>query len=134
MNKKLFFSSMIAISLLVACAPAPEPAEIVIEKAQARWDALVERDFAVAYEYTTPGFRERTQVEDYRLDMMRRPLRWESAQVQQVECEEMRCSVEILVGYRVPVGPTGIRNMQNQRPVRENWIEVDGDWWFVATE
>lgn len=119
-------------SMLAACAPPPAPEDIVREKSHERWAAIVERDFAAAYEFSTPGYRERTPSDAYRLDMMRRPLRYESGEVLAVECEEARCVVSVLVGYRIPVGPMGIRGMGNRTEIEETWIKVDDDWWYIV--
>lgn len=131
MNIKKLLLVLSAVVLIAACTESRDPVEIVTEKAQARWDALVARDFAAAREYYTPGFRETTPEIDYRFDMDRRPVRWESAEVLGVECEENRCSAEVLVGYRIPSAPGNINNLGNSRPITEEWVEIDGDWWFV---
>ena len=131
MNIKKILLVLGAVCLIAACTESRDPVEVVTEKAQARWDALIARDFAAAREYYTPGFRETTPEIDYRLDMERRPLRWESAEILSVECEESRCAVEVLVGYRVPAAPGSINNLGNRRPITEHWVSIGGDWWYV---
>ena len=43
---------LLAVMLLSACATTPaSPGDIVKERAQARWDALLNGDFATAYSY-----------------------------------------------------------------------------------
>jgi len=57
--KALNFLMMIGmIALLAACSDPRPAAEVVEERAQARWEAMVARDFQTAWEYYTPGYRE----------------------------------------------------------------------------
>ena len=131
MNIKKLLLVLGAVALMTACAEPRDPVEVVSERSQARWDALVAEDFVAARQYYTPGFRETTPEPDYRFDMERRPVRWESAEVLGAECEESRCTVEVLIGYRIPSAPGNINNLGNTRPITEEWVEIDGDWWFI---
>ena len=129
-TKKILFVLMVAL-VLAACTPAPDPVEVVTEKSQARWDALIARDFIAARQYYTPGFRERIDEFEFRVDMERRPVRWESVEIQSVTCEESRCDVVVNIGYRVPVLPGGVTNLGNRRDVSETWIQLEDDWWYA---
>ncbi|MCA1778105.1 MAG: hypothetical protein LC637_01605 [Xanthomonadaceae bacterium] len=127
---------MLILGLLAACTqndPRP-PEEIVAERAQARWDALIEKTFQDAWQFHTPAYRERTPPDDFEQDLKRRPVQWISAEVQSVSCEADSCEANVLVGYRVPVAPAGMSNMGMRRPITERWIEVDGGWWFVPSQ
>src|SRR5690625_1271508 len=57
-----------AAALLAACSPPAEddsrsPEEIVAERAQAWWQAHIDKDFGAAWALATPGFREATRRE-----------------------------------------------------------------------
>lgn len=128
------FIAVAALVTLAACSepePPPEPTEIVAERAQQRWDALVAEDYEAAYALYTPGFRERTDLRSFEDDMQRRPVRWVSAEVRTTECEKERCTVETDVGYRVTSAPAQLSGMGSSRPVEESWIYINDNWWFV---
>ena len=44
---------------LVSASQAPKtPEQIVVERAEARWQHLIKQDFAGAYAYLTPAYRD----------------------------------------------------------------------------
>lgn len=124
--------------LLAGCSPsdppteaAPADGEIVMERAQARWDALVTGDHETGYGYYSPGFREQMPLVDFTIDMRSRPVQWVAADVLSADCDGDRCTVETEVEYRVPSAPAQMSGMGNRRPIEETWIRIDDAWWFV---
>lgn len=137
MNKKYPIAAVAALTgilALAACQPADDrsPEEIVLERAQQRWDLVMERDLVQAYEFYTPGFREMTGVDEYRRDMQNVRIRYTGAEALSAECEEEVCDVQVRVSYRLPEGvaPTGMSRIPGERRIEETWIRVDGSWWF----
>lgn len=127
-------AAALAVLILAACGPQEPPRpdhEIVAERAQARWDALIAGDFATALTYYTPGFQEQTPADAFAADMSNRPVQWVSAEHRESTCEGDRCAVEMLVGYRLPSAPAQLSGLGNQRPVEETWVRIDDGWWFV---
>jgi hypothetical protein len=131
---------LLAVSglLLSACTPSEPPAEamqtdgdVVMERAQARWDALIAGDHETGYGYYTPGFREQMPLVDFTIDLRSRPIQWVAAQVVSADCDGDRCTVETEVEYRVPSAPAQMSGMGNRRPIEETWIRIDDAWWFV---
>lgn len=137
MRKFLLFPLAVAALSLAACTPSepPEPeqtdSDIVIDRAQARWNALIAGDHEAGYAFYTPGFREQTSVVDFTIDMRGRPIQWVAAEVQSANCDGDRCEVETDLEYRVPSAPAQMSGMGNRRPIEETWIRIDGSWWFV---
>lgn len=123
-------------TVLAGCAidsKKTEPDQVVEERAQARWELVVERDFVSAYEFRTPGYRERTRASDYAVDMSVRPVHWTAAKVQEVQCESPeKCIVTITVSYKVPSAPRGINQMVMSRNIEEAWLRLDGQWWLTT--
>ncbi|HKK57574.1 hypothetical protein [Marinobacter sp.] len=119
-----------AITLVAACSDNRPPEEIVAERAQARWDAMVERDFEKVWEFFPPGLREQTSQAVFAVEYARRPIRWDSARVTAVDCEKRRCEISTEVSYTVAGGPATLAGMQNSRSVKGVWIEIDGEWWY----
>lgn len=102
----------------------------VEERAQARWDHMVERDFAEAWGYYTPGYRETTSAEEFAATVRKRPVRWEEATVVAHTCEGDRCEVVVEVSYRVPQAPAGLNNARGKRELTETWIRTQDHWWY----
>lgn len=122
-------------ALLAACSETPRsPEEIVVERAKARWDALIAQDPQTAYQYRTPGYREKTTVMDHAIQYSRRRITWTSAEVLEVECDDQRCTLEISIGYRADGAPGVLSGMAGRRPVEEVWLQIDGEWWYSAGE
>ncbi len=138
--RQLFKAGLAGIALLAlaACQPAEQAAQdeaqTLEERAQARWNLMAEGDFAQAWEYYTPGFRQRVERDIYVSDMRTRPVTWLGGQVLGSECEQDdRCLVTVEVSYRADV--PGMRQARSQmeltRPIEDEWIRLDGQWWYV---
>src|SRR5690625_61052 len=100
-----------AAALLAACSPPAEddsrsPEEIVAERAQAWWQAHIDKDFGAAWELATPGFREATRREIFIDSRSIGNIRHLDAEVVHVECEEQICEATVDVFYQ-PVGAPG---------------------------
>lgn len=96
-----------------------------------RWDLLIERNFADAYELMSPGYREIQTKADYVKTMKDRPVQWTRVLFQKATCEPDVCTVEIQVNaqFQMPVMRTGTVNALSV--VTESWILSDGEWYLV---
>jgi hypothetical protein len=119
-----------ATVVIVACGPdAPSvddrtPEEVVHERAQQRWDALLSGDIERAYGFITPAYRATRSLALYRA-RFGAAVQWNDATVQSVECEAERCRVVVNLSYRL------IRQrMENTRPMDEVWVFSEGNWWI----
>ena len=133
MNRIRPIASVLAILfLLSACAamrPPPEPPE---ERSQKRWDALIANDYETAYSYFSPGYRSTVSIDDFRLAMMARTIRWAGATVVRThDCEELRCVVIVKVDYIARTRLPGVGSYAMAQGAEENWINMDGVWYFV---
>lgn len=123
--------TIVALALgLVACQPASEP-EPADERAKARWEHLIAGDYAKAWEYFTPGYRETAPVQQYVASIQRRPVQWQKAEVVSSSCEDVRCEVVVNVTYSLPRASAGLDTVKPTRPVRETWILSEGSWWYT---
>lgn len=124
---------LLLVMLLSACATTStaEPENIVRERAQARWDALLTGDFATAYSYYSPGFRSATSVVDFEIGIRMRKVQYRSAEYQDQNCEKSICTVRFELGYRVAKPVPGVDNWESSSVVSEQWIKSDGEWWFL---
>jgi hypothetical protein len=124
---------LLGVMLLSACAATSTvaPEDVVKERAQARWDALLTGDFATAYSYYSPGFRSATTVVDFEIGIRMRKVQHRSAEYLDQNCEENVCTVRFTVGYRVVKPVPGVDAWENEGVVSEQWIKSDGEWWFL---
>lgn len=100
--------------------------EIVLERAQARWNALVERDWNAAYPYTTPAYRAIVPLKRYG-NQFTGPLQWESAKVHSATCEEARCTVRVEISFRMLL--PGHTDRLSSTFVDEVWVLEEGSWY-----
>jgi hypothetical protein len=131
-------AAVAAVTLGVAgCAtppagPAPTGAgtqareELVKQRAQARWDALIKGDVKAAYTYLSPASREVTPLERYQAKTNTGSFR--AIKLDRVSCEAETCQVRLWLTFdhRVMQGVT--------TPVEETWVFDGGQAWFVYRE
>ena len=119
---------VLALLALTACT-APEPVSVE-DRAQARWDHVVAREFEQAYEFFSPGYRETTPLHEYMIDVLSRPIRWVEAEVIGASCLEDVCRLSVAVTYQPATGPGHFRQLRPTRTIEERWIRIDGVWWY----
>lgn len=133
--KLLNLCAIVALIALLAACSDPRPAsEVVSERAEARWAAMVGRDFQAAWEYYTPGYREQTTAAEFEGEMARRPVQWTDAEVFEVNCadDEPSCEVRVRVDYQVQAAVQGVGMLQSKSGVTEIWLQIGGEWWYSA--
>jgi len=129
---RLAASSGLLVLVLAACSMAQvQPGQEVPERAQARWDALLEGDYAKAYSYATPGYRSSTSATDFEIEFRTRRLQYLSAEYRDHECEKSTCTVRMKVGYRIVRPAAGVPEWKSSSVIEEQWIESAGEWWSL---
>lgn len=112
----------------VACASVQEaPAEgVVVQRAQKRWDALLEGKIDEAYQFLSPGSKAKWGEKEYRsrigLGL------WQGARVARADCSADRCDVHVKVDFRYR--RPGM-NVVAETAVQEVWVKEEGIWWYV---
>lgn len=120
------FALMAIASVVAGCSlleqrPAPE---VVKERAQGRWDAMVKSDLRTAYQYLSPGTRDVMSLERYEAGINKGF--WRSATVDRVECSSAdRCEAHATIEY-------DFQGRRTKTPLREIWIREQSNWWYVA--
>lgn len=110
---------------MAGCASVqPRTAEQVVkERSQARWDALVKGDTKTAYAFFSPGSRQVLSPEAY-ADTIRRGF-WKAATVDTVTCSSPdACEAQVAIEYE-------FQGKRTKTPLRETWIREGSDWWYV---
>ena len=125
----------LALLALSACATTPSGDDKrVTDRAQERWDAVVNDQLEEAYEYYSPGYRSATSLIDFGTEMRLRKLRYISAEYLDHECEQSRCTVRFMIGYRVFAPVPGLIQYDGQQMVEDTWVRTSGEWWYLPNK
>ena len=128
----LLLAFMMTGMFLTACATAPESAgDVVIKRAQDRWDALLAGDYETAYGYYSPGYRSTTSMIDLAIKIRSQRVQWVSAEYKDHSCEESVCTVNFLVGFKIVKPVRGMKTWENSAMVDEQWVKTEGQWWYL---
>jgi hypothetical protein len=129
----------LAAALLVGCASPrtlnEDTRARIVERATARWEALAARDYATAWEYTSPAYREVFSKALYE-NKFSYMVEWELTSVEflNYDAGAAVASVAVRVMSR-PVKQTSAASVAiGSVPTRfvEQWILSDGEWWYSA--
>jgi hypothetical protein len=124
-----------SVVLFTGCAGAPASKEdIVKQRAEQRWEAIFERDYAAAYEFYSPGYKSKYSAVDMEISLRVQKVRWISADYVDHSCEEKTCRVRFDLGYRVAAPVPGVDVFTGWDRIEERWIYTGGEWWYVPTE
>ena len=122
---RLAGSLLIALIAVAGCASAPQRSdqEIVAERAQVRWNALVAGDFKTAYEMMSPAGRSVVSLEGYSGTLKRGF--WKEVRVKDVQCTSAEvCEVHLEMEYE-------FMGRRTKTPVSEKWVKQDSTWWYL---
>lgn len=109
------------------------------QRVEARWDALLKRDYEQAYTFFSPTYRAVFSLEQFGRDQ-RSGVPVVDAEVADIEIdtpkddsEISRATAIVNVAYQASlsesVGMTDIINTY-----REQWLQRDGEWWYVPDD
>ncbi len=94
-----------------------------MQRAQARWDALVKGDYKAAYDFLSPSSRVIWSEKEY-VNSLRRNF-WKAAKVEKVVCTNDRsCSAQASIEYE-------FQGKRTTTPLAETWILEGSQWWIV---
>jgi len=117
---------VLVASTITGCGEPKTPEQIVAERAQARWDALVAGDFESAYHFATPAYREVIDAVGFQ-QRHGGQASWLGAQVRGVECDTDACEAMVRLKIRSPLPPRG---SEVETDYTERWLVEDGEWWI----
>ena len=114
-------------------APRLAPEQAVRLRAIKRWELLIDKRFADAYAYLSPGYREIRPVADYVKVMQGRPLQWTRAYHKLSKCEAESCIVDIEVHAKLEMPLMRVGTVDTLGVLNENWILSEGEWYLVPS-
>lgn len=130
--RRLFsLGALACVFALAGCASmsARTPEELVAQRAQERWDALIARNFSKAYGYLQPQYRKDNTLEKY-VARFGDAGAWKAVQIHETTCEPERCTVRVRL-----TSANYVPNFAKAMPeitsyFDEIWVREDGRWWF----
>ena len=116
---------LLLTSTLAGCGEPKTVEQIVAERAQARWDALLAGDFETAYSFAAPSYRDVVDAVRFQQGLGGHAS-WLGANVREVTCREDVCEAMVRLKYRSPMPP----RMEFETDDIERWLSEDGEWWI----
>lgn len=127
-TRRACLAALLATVALSGCANLGRtPEEVVTQRVEARWDALIKGDYDEAWTYTQPAFRGVVKQRDY-AKRFGTAGKWLGIQVHDVTCEAERCSVRLRLSSKLTT--SAFRGMDVVTTVDETWVREDGQWWY----
>ncbi len=104
-------------------SPIEAKREVLTQRINARWDALIKGDLDTAYTYLSAASKEAYPLKVYKSKV--KPGGWRSVKIDEIGCDAEICWAKMVLTYdhRVMKGV--------QTPFTENWIIEKGNAWFV---
>lgn len=104
------------------------------ERAVAKWILMINRNFAEAWEFQTPGARSVTGRDEYVAKMVGRPVNWLGVRYIEKRCEsEDSCLVSLEVPFQVGLG-RGVGSVTAPSFIAERWLRLDGVWYYAPAD
>lgn len=129
---------LLAIALVFAlsgCASSQTanetPVDRVVQRAEARWEAVLSDDLEAAYAFYSPGYRSAVSVVDFGVSFKLRRVRYISAEYVDHSCENQKCELRFMVGFEVQRPAPGVEVFESRSVQEEVWLNTDGEWWFL---
>ena len=137
-NLGRYLAVVVLAVLTAACAtlrpdsPNEEKVKVVTERATARWNAIIGKDFASAYEYLSPASRAAVTPAGFKTVASR--IDYRGVKVTGATCDGATCRVKLILTYNASAaikgGETAAINGINT-PLEENWVIDQGRIWYV---
>lgn len=126
----------LAALLLAGCAAVEPraPEDIVAERAQARWDALLAGDVDAAYPYYAPGYRSGVSMDAMRSRLARSRVNWQDVRLEEIQCSETLCRPVFVVSYQYRSPLPRVGTVNSAARLEERWIRDKGEWYYVPSD
>jgi len=108
------------------------PEEIVRQRVNERWKALIEGRLETAYSFESPEYRGLYPYSDYK-DTIHGVGSWRKVDVEYIDCEEEKCVASIVVYATIKLG-MGFEAVESDARAKENWIHhsTSGQWYHIS--
>ena len=106
------------------------------ERVKKRWMAKIDYDFASAYKFQTPAYKDVFSKELY-VHLFSKNLVWELKGVNGIEFDEVSEVATVKVDIETSsVNPVNGDRKSTALPARltEKWLHIDGQWWHSSSK
>jgi len=104
---------------------AADKESAVAERAKARWQALIKRNYQEAYGFFSPASKDTTSLAVFQAKVA--GIDYRSASIDKVECVAEVCTVKLTLTYDYPQAKAkGVVT-----PLDESWVIDKGQAWFA---
>jgi hypothetical protein len=124
----------VAVAAVAGCAamggltkdsPAAEKEAVVGERAKARWEALIRKNYHEANGYFSPPSKDQTTLSAFQAKVA--SIEYRTVRIDKVECAAETCTVRLTLTYDYPQA----RVKGVVTPLDESWIIDKGQVWYV---
>ncbi len=120
----------VAVPPEILAADFSEQDRLLVDRVEARWKALVERDFAAAYGYALPSYRQANTMEEFTKGYGR-AVGWRMAQVRWIRYDAPEIArVKIALETELTTPWSGGQLEKRVTGIEETWLNRDGVWWL----
>ncbi|MCB1781959.1 MAG: hypothetical protein KDJ34_18105 [Candidatus Competibacteraceae bacterium] len=106
---------------------------VLKQRVMARWDALIRRDFEAAYSFTSPSYRALFPLNVFKSKFGNK-VAWRRVEVVTIEPkgeDAATVGIDLHVGYHQPQSE---QTLEMKTYIKEPWVRVDGQWWYVMKD
>ena len=127
-TRRIVLAGMLSM-LLTACASfQAKPEDVVTQRINARWQALIKGEMEAAYGFSAPGYRAAIDLTTFK-GRTGIAGRWLGVQVVRVECDQpTRCKAVVRLEYSTLI--PGFSKTTMNTHIDETWLLEDGRWWI----
>lgn len=127
-----FLLAFFCMLLMTSCYGVAKQGDSDLEaRVNERWSALIEGDFATAYEYLTPAYRKLYSLESYK-KKLGVSVKWSKVDVVGVKIIDDSAEVKVNVKFELNL-PSNINEEIGSITSEEveQWLRVADNWWLV---
>ena len=112
-----------ACATLSPTSPEEEKVRVVTERSAARWKAIINKDYAAAYDFMSTATKATVTPAGFKTIASR--INYKDAKVNEVSCEAESCKVKLMITYDSKL-MNGVHS-----PLEEYWVIDKGQAWYV---
>jgi len=99
------------------------------ERIRARWEAAIKGDFATAYSFEAPAYREKVSLDDYSFRMARKQVSWHMATLKELRYDQPdKAEAVISLEYSFAL-PGSDQIVRTEGDIGEYWTRIGDEWW-----